>query len=219
MINIAAAGRSTRAPTAPAKRMPRPERERQMLEVAGRSFAARGFHAVSMDGIAEQAGISKPMLYHYFGSKEGLYVAYVRQQGSALLAGMRDATEPDASAAERLWAGTLAFLGYVDEHRPGWALLYREAVSQGGPLAAEIAELRARIAAIVHRLLLSTAGPGASETSEMLAHAFVGAGESVANWWLEHPEEPREDVAKLLVRLVSGALPQLDSAPGSDARS
>jgi AcrR family transcriptional regulator len=199
--------------------MPRPERERQMLEVAGRSFAARGFHAVSMDEIAEQAGISKPMLYHYFGSKEGLYVAYVRQQGDALLAGMRDATEPDASPAERLWAGTLAFLGYVDEHRPGWALLYREAVSQGGPVAVEVAELRARIAAIVHRLLLGTAGPGASETGEMLAHAFVGAGESVANWWLEHPEEPREDVAKLLVRLAGGALPELDSPPRSEARS
>jgi AcrR family transcriptional regulator len=150
------------------------------------------------------------MLYHYFGSKEGLYVAYVRQQGSALLSGMRDAAEPDKSPAERLWAGTLAFLGYVDEHRPGWALLYREAVNQGGPLAAEVAQLRARIAAIVHRLLQVAAGPAASETSEMLAHAFVGAGESVANWWLEHPEEPREDVAKLLVRLVTGALPELD---------
>src|SRR3982074_56633 len=112
MINIAAAGRSTRAPAPPdgrrrappppAKRMPRPERELQMLEVAGRSFAARGFHAVSMDGIAEQAGISKPMLYHYFGSKEGLYVAYVRDEGRTLLAGMRDATDPSASPADRL---------------------------------------------------------------------------------------------------------------------
>jgi AcrR family transcriptional regulator len=187
--------------------MPRPERERQMLEVAGRSFAARGFHAVSMDEIAERAGISKPMLYHYFGSKEGLYVAYVRQEGSALLAGMRDAAEPDAAPAERLWAGTLAFLGYVDEHRPGWALLYREAVSQGGPLAAEIAELRARIATIVHRLFASFGD--ATENSEALAHAFVGAGESVANWWLEHPEEPREHIAQLLVRLAGGALPEL----------
>jgi AcrR family transcriptional regulator len=190
--------------------MPRPERERQMLEVAGKAFAARGFHAVSMDEIAEQAGISKPMLYHYFGSKEGLYVAYVRQQGTALLAGMRDASEPGAPPAERLWAGTLAFLGYVDEHRPGWALLYREAVSQGGPLAAEVAALRGRIAAIVQRLFLSVAGPDSGGTSEALGHAFVGAGESVANWWLEHPEEPREQVAELLVRLAAGALPGLD---------
>jgi AcrR family transcriptional regulator len=192
--------------------MPRPERERQMLAVAGRAFAARGFHSVSMDEIAEQAGISKPMLYHYFGSKQALYVAYVRQQGSALLAGMREATDPDAPPAERLRAGTLAFLGYVDEHRPGWALLYREAVSQGGPLAAEIAELRARIAAIVQRLFAPVAGADADGTGAALAHAFVGAGESVANWWLEHPEEPREHVAGLLVRLARGALPELGDA-------
>lgn len=201
------------------RRMPRPERERQMLEVAGRSFAARGFHAVSMDEIAARAGISKPMLYHYFGSKEGLYVAYVRQQGSALLAGMRNATEPDASPAERLWEGTLAFLGYVDEHRPGWALLYREAVNQGGPLAAEIAGLRAGIAAIVHRLFLRVAGADGGGTSEALAHAFVGAGESVANWWLEHPDEPREHVAQLLVRLAGGALPGLGEPPPRAGRS
>ncbi len=180
-----------------------------MLEVAGKSFAANGFHAVSMEEIAARAGISKPMLYHYFGSKEGLYVAYLRQQGRALLAGMREAARPDAPPGERLWRGTLAFLGYVDEHRPGWALLYREAVSQGGPVAAEVAELRARIAAIVHRLLLGAGGSDASETSEVLAHAFVGAGESVANWWLEHPGEPRERMAQLLIRLARGALPEL----------
>jgi AcrR family transcriptional regulator len=193
----------------PLKRMPRPERERQMLEVAGRSFAARGFHAVSMDEIAERAGISKPLLYNYFGSKEGLYVAFVRQQGTALLDAMRQATEPGAPPAEALWAGTLAFLGYVDEHRPGWALLYREAANQGGPIAAEIAELHARIAAIVGRLFGAAGGEDAGAGTQALAHAYVGAGESVANWWLEHPEEPRERVAQLLVRLARGALPEL----------
>jgi AcrR family transcriptional regulator len=202
---------ATDAPSTPAlrRRMPRPERERQMLEVAGSAFAARGFHAVSMDEIAEQAGISKPMLYHYFASKEGLYAAYVRQQGSALLAGMRNATQPGAPPAERLWAGTLSFLGYVDEHRQGWALLYREAANRGGPLAAELMELRARITATVHRLFASVAGAEDSPTGAVLAHAFVGAGESVANWWLEHPDEPREEVADLLVRLARGALPEL----------
>jgi AcrR family transcriptional regulator len=211
MGNTAPIERDPQPASGSQRRMPRPERERQMLEVAGKSFAARGFHAVSMDEIAAQAGISKPMLYHYFGSKEGLYVAYVRQQGNALLAGMSDATAPDAAPAERLWEGTLAFLGYVDEHRPGWALLSSEAVSQGGPLAAEVAQLRARIAAIIHRLFLSVAGAGG--TSEALAHAYVGAGESVANWWLEHPDEPREHVARLLVRLAGGALPGLGEPP------
>src|ERR1700721_110456 len=105
MGNTATSQHDAQVAPAPRRRMPRPERERQMPEVAGRSFAARGFHAVSMDEIAKQAGISKPMLYQYFGSKEGLYVAYVRQQGSALLAGVRGATGPDAATAHRTSGG------------------------------------------------------------------------------------------------------------------
>ncbi|MBO0683232.1 MAG: helix-turn-helix transcriptional regulator, partial [Candidatus Dormibacteraeota bacterium] len=48
-----------------------------MLETAGRLFAEQGFHAASMEEIADAAGISKPMLYTYFGSKEGLYFAFL----------------------------------------------------------------------------------------------------------------------------------------------
>ena len=167
-----------------------------MLDAAGRAFAAHGFHAASMDEIAADAGISKPMLYNYFGSKQGLYVAFVERDGRELLESMRLAGSPDAPAGERLLAGILAFLTYVDEHRSGWAVLYREAATQGGSLAAEVAALRERIAGLLARLL----------GSDALAHAFVGAGESLANWWLEHPEEPKEQVAALLMSLAAAGL-------------
>jgi AcrR family transcriptional regulator len=163
-----------------------------MLEAAGAAFAARGFHAASMDAIAEAAGISKPMLYNYFGSKAGLYVAYVERSGGALLQSMRSAAAADAPAEERLRAGILAFLTYVDDHRSGWAVLYEEATTHGGPLAAEVAELRERIAGLLAQLL----------GSQALAHAFAGAGESLANWWLEHPEVPKEEVARVLMSLA-----------------
>ena len=52
------------------KRMPRADRERLMLDVAEKMFANRGFHDASMDEVAAAAGITKPMLYNYFGSKE-----------------------------------------------------------------------------------------------------------------------------------------------------
>ena len=57
-----------------------------MLAVAGEVFAEHGFHAASMDEIAERADISKPMLYAYFDSKEGLYAAYMQRTGDDLLA-------------------------------------------------------------------------------------------------------------------------------------
>jgi AcrR family transcriptional regulator len=178
--------------TSTRRRVPRAQREETMLEAAGAAFAARGFHAASMDAIAEAAGISKPMLYNYFGSKAGLYVAYVERSGTALMASMRSAAAPDAPAEERLHAGILAFLSYVDDHRSGWAVLYEEATTHGGPLAAEVAELRERIAGMLARLF----------ASEALAHAFAGAGESLANWWLEHPQVAKEEIAEVLMSLA-----------------
>jgi AcrR family transcriptional regulator len=184
---------TTSVSTAGRRRVPRLEREQTMLDAAGRAFAAHGFHAAAMDAIAADAGISKPMLYNYFGSKQGLYLAFVERDGRELLDSMRRAASPDAPTGERLRAGIVAFLTYVDEHRSGWAVLYSEAAAQGGSLAAEVAALRERIAELLSRLL----------GSEALAHAFVGAGESLANWWLEHAEEPKERIAQLLMNLAA----------------
>ncbi|HEY1508265.1 MAG TPA: TetR/AcrR family transcriptional regulator [Solirubrobacteraceae bacterium] len=164
-----------------------------MLDAAGAAFAGSGFHDASMDAIADAAGISKPMLYNYFGSKQGLYVAYLRRSGQGLLESMRTAAAPDAPAGERLHAGILAFLTYVAEHGSGWTVLHRETTAQGGSIAAEVAELRERIATMLGRLF---------EGRDAFAHAFVGAGESVASWWLAHPEEPKEQIAEVLMNIA-----------------
>jgi AcrR family transcriptional regulator len=175
--------------------MPRAEREDEMLEAAGRAFATRGFHEASMDAIAEAAGISKPMLYNYFGSKQGLYVAYVERSGRALMNAMREAESPNASAGRRLHAGILAFLTYAEEHSSGWTVLHRETLAQGGPLAAELLQIRERIAEMLATLF----------GDEAFAHAFTGAGEALATWWLTNPRQPKEQIAKVLMRIAQSA--------------
>jgi AcrR family transcriptional regulator len=167
-----------------------------MLDAAGTAFAAGGFAATSMDEIAAAAGISKPMLYSYFGSKEGLYVAYLERSGAALLDSLRVPANEEMPEEERLRRGVEAFFDYVDDHRPGWAVLYQEAASRGGPLSAEIAKLRERIASGVSRAF----------ASEAFAQAYVGAGESLANWWLEHPDVPKEEVVELLMSVARAGL-------------
>jgi AcrR family transcriptional regulator len=186
--------------------VPRAVREPQILEVAGRVFAARGYHAASMEEIAEQADVTKPMIYAYFGSKESLYVAYIERSGRELLDRMRAAADPSASPSERLQSGMLEFLGFVEERRDGWQVLYSEAAASGGPLAKEVASLRAAIAGIITRLLTETipderVSPDTRAALDGVAHAVVGAGESLANWWLAHPEVPRERAAQLLIAL------------------
>src|SRR5213079_2294618 len=87
--------------------VPRAVREEQMLGVAGDVFAERGFHAASMDEIADRADISKPMLYAYFGSKEGLYSAYVERAGADLLARMDAAVDPSLQPDEQVRASMM----------------------------------------------------------------------------------------------------------------
>jgi len=170
-----------------------------MLEAAGQAFAAHGFHEASMDAIAVAAGISKPMLYNYFGSKEGLYAAYIERSGRALTRSMREADSRSAPTTQRLRAGVLAFLTYAEEHRSGWTVLHRESVAQGGPLAAELSELRERVARMLTTLF----------DDEAFAHAFAGAGEALASWWLAHPGPPKEQIADVLMDIARSGLQPL----------
>jgi AcrR family transcriptional regulator len=195
------------------RRVPRPEREQQMLEAADRVFARRGYQAASMDEIAAEVGVTKPMLYAYFGSKEGLYLATVQRAGEMLAQRLRDAAE--GGPAERLEAGVHAFFAFVDERRSGWAVLYREASAGGGPVAARVASLRTAVAATVSQLLGEMArrdGAAADALeAEPLAHALVGAGESLANWWLDHPDEPLDLMAARLMSFAWLGLERLAS--------
>jgi AcrR family transcriptional regulator len=187
--------------------MPRALREQLMLDVAGAVFARGGYHPASMDEIARLADVSKPMLYAYFGSKQGLYIAYIDREGKELLQRLVDADAPSRRPSALLRARITEFLRFVEERRDGWTVLFREVVSSR-PLADEVAQLRAQIVAEVRRMLEAEAPVrrGAhSPASEAIAHAIVGAGESLANWWLANRQVTREEVADWYVGIVRAA--------------
>ncbi|MFF4158108.1 TetR/AcrR family transcriptional regulator [Streptomyces sp. NPDC001678] len=179
--------------------MPREVRERQMLDAAVEVFARRGYRAASMDEIAELAGASKPLVYLYLNSKEDLFGACVRREADALMASVRAAIEPDASADDRLWLGLRAFFAHTAEHPDGWSVLSCQARTNGEPFAPVVGELRQEMVDLVTRLIAATAaeGEGASgaegaggdgsaalarHEASGLAHALVGAAESLAGW-------------------------------------
>ena len=111
--------------------MPRADRERQMMAVAEEVFAERGYVATSMDEIAERVGVSKPMLYEYFGSKEGLLVACIRQARGELLRSPPQAALAADGPEDMLRNGLMAFFRFIREHRRSWALLRNEAAVVG----------------------------------------------------------------------------------------
>jgi AcrR family transcriptional regulator len=196
------------------RRVPRQIREQQMLRVAERAFATRGFHAASVDAIAEGSGITKPMVYAYFGSKEGLYRACMDQARTRLFESLRAGADAGAAPDEQLWLGILAFFTFVEEQRDSWAILLGEATSGAGPFAAEGAAVRRQIAVVVGDLLHRAAaaeGVDAAglELTEPLARALIGAGESLASWWRDNPDQSREAVALLLMNFAWSGLGNL----------
>ena len=185
-----------------------------MLAVAERAFAERGFHAASVDAIAEGAGISKPMVYAYFGSKEGLYRACMAQARERLFEALRRGADAGAAPGEQLWLGLLGFFTFVQEESDSWAVLLGDVTAGTGPFAQEGAEVRREIAGLIGDLLGRAARAEGLDEAAMgmlqpLARALMGAGEALAVWWTEHPEEPAERVALVLMNFAWNGLGEL----------
>ncbi|HET9143245.1 TetR/AcrR family transcriptional regulator [Actinophytocola sp.] len=167
------------------RRMPRAQRERQMVTVAEEMFAERGYQAASMDEIAERVGVSKPMLYEYFGSKEGLLVACIRRARAELLAAITGAVDGVANPEDALRAGLVAFFEFTDSHRRAWQLIRREAVAAGQAAADEIEAIRAQQSAIDAALLARFRPDAPQRDLEAAAEIIVGACERLSIWYVE----------------------------------
>jgi AcrR family transcriptional regulator len=185
----------------PRRRLPRQERERQILNAAVTVFSQRGFHLASMDDIAEVAGVSKPMIYTYLGSKDDLFIACIRREGQRLRERIAAAVPAGLTREERLYRGLLAFYEFVTQHRDGWIVLYHQARVHGS-FAGEIAAARERIIVMVAALLARSSSVDDHARALPIAHALVGAAEALSDWALEHPEETPQALTTRLMDVI-----------------
>ncbi len=183
-----------------------------MLDAAVSVFSRRGYHAASVDEIAERAGISKPMVYAYLGSKEELFIACLHREGIRLMEALAAAAAEDLEADEQLWRGLRAFFGFVAAHRDGWTVLYRQARGQE-PFAVVLAQLRGRMAEVVSAMLARAAVSAGlyvrPDEVATMGYSLVGAAEALADWVVEHPDEAPDVTATRLMNVVwmgAGAL-------------
>src|SRR3954468_3902794 len=114
----------SRAAVIGTKGVPRPEREQQIRTEAIGEFAARGYASASMVAIAQRAGISKPLIYQYFGSKDGLYLACLHAVSGGLLARLLEAeSEVDDSVLSRVYPLRAIFTA-LEPQRRAWRMLF-----------------------------------------------------------------------------------------------
>lgn len=190
------------------------ERRRQLLEV-GIDLASRvSYQELSLEEVAEQAGISRPLVYHYFPTKRAFYVELVRFGADQLL----DAVEQAAmgSAEEALRGGLFAYLGYVEEHESGYRALLRGDLGGDPDLIRIVDGVRQAIyGRVVGFLEVEEPLP---EMLRLAVHGWIGFVEAIALEWVEHRDVPLPTLVEALARTLGQALDQWRRA-GSRATS
>jgi AcrR family transcriptional regulator len=163
---------------APRRRVGRAERERQILDAALAVFGERGYQHASMDQVAERVGVTKPVLYTHFGSKDGLLLACIARARAELLEVTSAAAASASTPEEMLRRGTLAFFDYLEREGPAWTVVYSESAVAGDALE----EIRAQQTDFIAALLAAQAPDAEPQRLTGWAQVIVGACERLAVW-------------------------------------
>ncbi len=183
------------------------ERRTQLLDIGVRLFSTRSFDELSIDELAEAAGISRGLLYHYFGGKKGFFEAVVQYAADDLY--VRTAPAAEGDALERLLVSIAGYVDYVVANQTGYRSLVRAAA--GGNDAVR-AIYETTFAALADRFFTSDTGDfdlPDTPAVRLVIRAWQAMTEDLVLAWCEDPAGlSRED----LLQVITSSLPALVAA-------
>jgi AcrR family transcriptional regulator len=193
------------------RRMTGKERREQLLHIGRKLFAERGFEGTSIEEIAAQAGVSKPVVYEHFNNKEGLYAVVVDREVERLLA-MATAILGGANTREKFEAAAVALLRYIEDNADGFRILVRDSPSPGaGTFGSLLSDLARQVEYILSDFFRERGYD--QKLAPMYAQMLVGMVAVTGQWWLDARKPKVEVVAAHLINLAWNGLSQLDRSP------
>jgi len=185
------------------RRMRGPERRAQLLDVARKVFGQHGFHTVTMDTVAREAGITKPILYDHFPSKRELYLALMEADLAELKVRVHAALEASPGNRERIRASFQAYFDFVDDHAEGFRILMQEAVGVEDDFRHIVERFREEVHHEVTEVIVrESEGRVDRVQAEDVALALIGMVESSAQADPGADPERRQATVETLVRLA-----------------
>jgi AcrR family transcriptional regulator len=182
-------------------RMQVDERRRQLLDAGAELFAKHSFEEISMRELAEAAGVSKPLLYHYFPSKIDLFKAAVSEKAEEL----QRLIEPssDGPAIEQLSQVLDSYLAWIEDNAQTWSKLLQSATTL--PDARELVEgFRQRTMDLI--LAQLTEGRKPRPALRIAIKGWLGYMDAAILDWTESKDLPRAKLRELLLAAFGAAL-------------
>jgi AcrR family transcriptional regulator len=186
------------------------ERRQQLLEIGRRLFAERGFEGTSIEEIAAQAGVSKPVVYEHFGGKEGLYAVVVDREGERLTTITMSLLDGKQSRP-KFEAAAVTLLRYIEDNADGFRILVRDSSpgATGGTYGTLLSDIAGQVEYIMADFLKSRGRD--PKLAPMYSQMLVGMVAFTGQWWLDARKPKVEQVATNLIDLAWNGLSQLDS--------
>jgi len=193
------------------------ERRAQLLDIGRRLFAERGLDGTSIEEIAAQAGVSKPVVYEHFGGKEGLYAVVVDREVERFLTMATTLLEGEDNMAKFEMAA-VELLRYIQSNSDGFRILVRDSNPSG---SGTFASLMGDIASQVEHLLGAVLKKRGYDPrlAPIYAQMLVGMVASAGQWWLDERKPKLEEMAAHLVNLAWNGLSSLDPKPRLSAEA
>ncbi|WP_437670979.1 TetR/AcrR family transcriptional regulator [Sorangium sp. So ce131] len=182
----------------PRQRLDLDARRAQLLALGLDLFSHRAYDDVSIDEVAQAAGISKGLLYHYFPTKRDFYIAVIREAARELVErslAVDDVPEP----AERLRTGLDAYLAYVERQGITYAAIFRGGIGSDAEVLAIIEETRSRF---LEKLLAEAPVAERPPALRMALRGWIGFVEATSLDWIERHELDRASLRDLLADLL-----------------
>ncbi|GHB66210.1 TetR family transcriptional regulator [Streptomyces viridiviolaceus] len=190
------------------RRLSTEERREQLLSVGARLFSESPYDDVWIERVAEMAGVSRGLLYHYFPTKRDFFAAVVERESARML--RMTAAVPGVPVREQLTAGLDAYLEYVEAHAHGYRAFHR-ADAAGDQAVRRV--YRESLAAQERQILAALTadpefGPVFRERADvrLAVRGWLAFTTAVCLEWLRGPELTREQVRDLCARALLGAL-------------
>jgi len=187
------------------------ERRNQLLELGVELFSTQAYDDVSIDDIAERAGVSKGLLYHYFGGKRAFYLATVELSANQMLEALTPASDPDPATRVRI--GLNSYLDFVEARADAFVALMRGGLGRDDEVSIVLDRTRRTLAARVVEGV-ERASDDQQPVLRLVAASWIGAVEAASLDWLAHRDVDRSAMVEVLLGALMGSL--LQAGIGSD---
>jgi AcrR family transcriptional regulator len=181
-----------------AVRLPKQVRRAQLLAAARDVFVHSGYHAAAMDDIAEQAGVSKPVLYQHFPGKLDLYLALLDQSIDELLVRIREGLASTTDNKQRVIATTAAYFDFVAEPTSAFRLVFESDLRSETAVRERVEGLQRDCAELASAVIAEDAGLSPAE-AHLLAVGLIGSAQISASYWVTTGQLVSKDEAVQLV--------------------